>query len=264
MRRIAIAGTLALGLVAPLADIAAAGGAVFNFEREYYAPGDRVTERVTFGRGSGEPIRAEAGPFTAYLVPGSVWLEEPPIPSSAIPVGEMRLARSPIRGWVATVDFTLPEVAPGTYSIAFCNDPCTVSIMGELTGGWFQVAPSHDVIPLYESKDRLQERVRALGGKVAAVDRRNDSLAHEVSVLGDANRALEERLAQVERAKRPDPGPVGDVPAPLGWGLVGLTIVFGLLMFRPRRRRAPVVNGTVEPPLVEWIEPSDREPALRR
>jgi hypothetical protein len=263
MRRIATAGTLALVLASSIPEVAVAGGAVFEFDRRYYVPGDHVSGRVTFGQGSGKPIRAEAGPFTAYIVPGSMWLDSPPIPPSAISVGEMGLARSPIRGWVATLDFTLPEVAPGTYSIAFCNDPCTVSVMGELTGGWFQVVPSQDVIPLYESRDRLQERVRALGGKVGMVDRRNDSLAHEVSVLRDANRALEQRLVQLERAQRRDPGPVAEVPAPVGWALVGLTVLFGLLAFRPRRKASSAGGMPVDPPVMERIDNPDREPALR-
>jgi hypothetical protein len=263
MRRIATAGTLALVLVASMSEVATGGGAVFNFDRRYYVPGDRVSGRVTFGEGSGEPIRAEAGPFTAYIVPGSMWIDSPPIPASAIPVGEMRLARSPIRGWVATLGFILPEVGPGTYSIAFCDDPCTVSTMGELTGGWFQVVPSHDLIPLYESRDRLKERVRALRGKVGTVDRRNDSLAHEVGILRDANRALEHRLAQLERARRPDPATAPEIPAPVGWALVGLTVLFGLLAFRPRRKAPPAPATPIEPPNMERIDDPDREPALR-
>jgi len=266
MRRIAIIGTLPL-LLAVSMPVAGAGGAVFEFERRYYAPGDMVTGRVTFGRGSGEPIRAEAGPFTAYLLPNTASIDPPSIPSGAVPVGPMRLDRSATSGhspWVASVDFVLPEVAPGLYSLGFCNDPCTISSMGELVGGWFHVVPTGDLISLYASRDRIAQQVRSLRGSLRMSDRRAEGLAEELREIREANEKLERKVAGLERASTtPAPRPAR-FPAPLGWGLVGLTIVLGLVMFRPRRRRAPVVNGPVEPPLVEWIEPSDREPALRR
>jgi hypothetical protein len=263
MRRIATAGTLALVLVASMAEVATGGGAVFEFDRRYYAPGDRVSGRVTFGRGTGGSIRAEAGPFVAYVVPNLKWINAPRIPAGAIPVGPMHLERSEYGDWAARVDFTLPDVPPGGYTLSYCNDPCTDSSLGELVGGWFQVVPSHDLIPLYESHDRLQERVRALRGKVGTVDRRNDSLAHEVSVLRDANRALEQRLGQLERARRPEPASVPEIPAPVGWALVGLTVLFGMLAFRPHRKAPPGRATPMDPPAMERIDDPDPEPALR-
>jgi hypothetical protein len=266
MRRIAIIGTFAV-LAVSIPEVAAGGGAVFEFERRYYAPGDTVTGRVTFGRGSGEPIRAEAGPFTAYILPGNRWIDAPRIPQGAVPVGPMRLVRSATSGhspWVVSVDFVLPEVAPGLYSLGFCNDPCTISSMGELVGGWFHVVPTGDLISLYASRDRMAQQVRSLRGNLRRSDRRAEGLGEELREIREANEKLERKVAGLERASTtPAPRPAR-FPAPLGWGLVGLTIVLGLVMFRPRRRRAPLVDGPVEPPLVEWIEPSDREPALRR
>jgi hypothetical protein len=142
MRRIAIAAALVAGVVAPLGHgVARAGGAVWEFEREHYAPGDRVTGRVTFGRGSGSAIRADAGSFTAYLLPRGQAIEEPPIPPGAVPVGPMQLSRTEYGDWLAVVDFILPDLPTGMRMLEFCNDPCTVSAMGELTFGWFRVIP---------------------------------------------------------------------------------------------------------------------------
>jgi hypothetical protein len=263
MRRIGIIGALALVLAISIPEVAAGGGAVFDFDRRYYAPGDRVSGRVTFGRGSGEPIRAEAGPFTAYIIPGNRWIDPPRIPQGAVPVGPMRLVRS-TSYWVASVDFTLPEVGAGGYSLGYCNDPCTISSLGELVGGWFQAVPSHELIPLYASADRTEQRIRSLRGQARTADRRADELAGEVRDLRDANERLEQRVAVLERAARPAPNRPADFPAPLGWALVALTVLAGLVMFRPRRRPAPSLTTPSEAPAVERIDAPDREPALRR
>jgi hypothetical protein len=266
MRRGVIAGSLALALAAGLAQTAAAGGAVWNFEREYYAPGDRVIGRVTFGRGSGYPIRAEAGPFTAYLLPGGQGIEAPRIPPSAIPVGPMQLSRSQYGDWLARVDFTLPDLPTGTWMLEFCNDPCTVSSLGEITFGWFRVIPSRDVAPVYAARDRLREQLRSLKDNVRNSDRRAEDLAHEVRLLEQevgrlryANRQLGEEVAarrsMSERAERL----AHRFPAPVGWILVVLTVLFGLVAFRPRRR--PLLHP--DPPEVERIYDPEREPALR-
>jgi hypothetical protein len=86
-----------------------------------------------------------------------------------------------------------------------------------------------------------------------------DGLEDRVEALRDENRRLELRVAGLERASKSEPRPTPGFPAPIGWILVALTVLFGLVAFRPRNRQilAP------DPPPVERIEDPDREMAIR-
>jgi hypothetical protein len=256
MRRSAIAGTLSLALATALAPSADAGGATFNFERENYQPGDRVSGRVTFGRGVGPPIRAEDGPFMAYALKGGRYIDAPKIPADAIPLGPMTLTRIDSGTWLARLEFTLPDVPPGSYTITYCNDPCTNSALGELTYGWFRVIPSGEDVGTYLLRERLEQSTRSLRHDLRVADRKVASLEHELGLVSDDNRRLEMRVAALERARRPAARPTPAFPAPIGWALVGLTVLFGLVAFRPRRR--PVLAS--DPPAIERIEDPEREP----
>jgi hypothetical protein len=262
MRRSAIAGTLSLALATALAPSADAGGATFNFERENYQPGDRVSGRVTFGRGVGPPIRAEDGPFMAYALKGGRYIDAPKIPADAIPLGPMTLTRIDSGTWLARLEFTLPDVPPGSYTITYCNDPCTNSALGELTYGWFRVIPGGEDGATYLVQERLEKVRRTLRQRARqAMDRAREAehdargLQQEVNRLRETNRRLAQRIASFERAGARAPRPAG-FPVVLGWLLVGLTVVFGLVVFRPRRR--PVLAP--DPPAIERIDEPEREP----
>jgi hypothetical protein len=164
MRRFAIAGTLTIALVAGLPETAGAGGANFEFDREYYQPGDLVSGRVTFGRGAGYPIRAGAGPFITYLMDLDASIDPPRIPPGAIPVGPMTLSGVESGPWLARVEFTLPDVSPGTYSVGYCNDPCTIASLGELVGGRFTVIPAGEELSTYLLRQRFERGIRSLRG----------------------------------------------------------------------------------------------------
>jgi hypothetical protein len=255
MRPAALIGTLVLALLSTLAPTAGAGGAVFEFESDHYQVGDRVVGRVTFGRGSGRPIRVDAGPFQAYLMRGSRYIDAPHVPAGAVPVGPMTITHIHSGTWLARVEFTLPEVPPGGYSIGYCNDPCTNSSLGELMGGWFDVVPIGQDVSTYLLRERFEQATRSLRHRIRAADRRATALEDQVGILRDENRRLELRVAGLERAsrsERPTPG----FPAPIGWILVTLTVLIGLMAIRPRRR--PVLSP--DPPSIERIDDSEREP----
>ena len=259
MRRAAIAATLLTALTAGLNSTASAGGAVFDFERDHYQPGDRVSGRETFGRGSGEPIRADAGPFVAYLMKSSRYIHAPHVPDDAIPVGPMTISHIDSGTWLAHVEFTLPDVPPGSYSVGYCNDPCTNSSLGELMGGWFRVLPSGVNVTTYLLRERLEQSTSSLRHRIRVADRESEALEDQVGMLRDDNRQLELRVAGLERAAKPEARPAPGLPAPLGWGLVALTVLFGLVAFRPRRKLSP----PAEPPNIERIDDPDREMAIR-
>jgi hypothetical protein len=259
MRRAVVAGTLTLALITAMAPTAGAGGAAFEFERDYYQPGDRVVGRVTFGRGSGEPIRADSGPFVAYLMKGNRYIDPPKVPDGAVPVGPMTVTHLDFGTWLARVEFTLPDVPPGMHSLGYCNDPCTSSSLGDLMGGWFRVVPSGQDLSTFLLRERFLQATRSLRHRIRAADRHVDGLEDRVEALRDENRRLELRVAGLERASKSQPRPTPGFPAPIGWILVALTVLFGLVAFRPRNRQilAP------DPPPVERIEDPDREMAIR-
>jgi hypothetical protein len=67
---------------------------------------------------------------------------------------------------------------------------------------------------------------------------------------------LEQQLERRERSVANERPPATGFPVLLGWLLVGLTVAFGLVAFRPRRR--PVLAP--DPPAIERIDEPEREP----
>jgi hypothetical protein len=95
------------------------------------------------------------GPYGAWII-GSDRLEalraaapEAPylwIPDEALRVGDVVVHEGPyevspglrVGPNAATVEFTVPDVAPGRYDLLHCDDPCTTSL-GDITWGVFEV-----------------------------------------------------------------------------------------------------------------------------
>jgi hypothetical protein len=181
----------------------------------------------------------------------------------------MQLSRTGYGDWLARVDFTLPDLPPGVRMLEFCNDPCTVSTMGELTFGWFRVIPSDQDVSTYLLRDRLEEARRTLRQRARATKHRAVEAEHEARVLEQevgrlrhGNRQLGEQVAALRRSLKRAPQAPG-FPAPIGWLLVGLTVLFGMLAFRPRRKAPPARVTPMDPPAMERIDDPDPEAALR-
>jgi hypothetical protein len=266
MRRIAVVATLSLGLVASLPESAAAGGASwFELERPSYMPGAPAVGRTKVWFATEERARmVTSGSYGAYLLPEGRWLNPPPIPESARYLGPVTFSSPYQNTAIATIEFTVPDVPSGRWTIAVCNDPCTQSMIGDLVGGSILIAESEAMARVVRLEERFELAREMARQDARRLKREVHNLGLQLDALQTRNKLLEARAETLEAARRATPRRPDPFPAALGWGLVGLTIVLGLVMFRPRRRRAPDVDGPVEPPLVEWIEPSDREPALRR
>lgn len=139
MRRLTWFAFTAVMLLAATAP-AFAGGAVWHFEG-YHQPGDIVesTTAVAWDHNSqlGTP---EDGPFLIYLAPAegetATW---PGVPEEGLLVGIAEVHEGSYAGapsfYQAVARFEIPDVAPGTYQIFHCNDPCTTTL-GDIIGGW--------------------------------------------------------------------------------------------------------------------------------
>ena len=134
--------TLALAGAVP----AHAGGSNLQFERDHYEPGERAVATGGFGPGCCDRGWLEDGPYYAWLVPSDETQQaEATLPNDVIPIGEVHLSQEPyqVNGQtyfrnIATVEFDVPDVPPGRYWVAHCNDPCTKEL-GDITGGLLQV-----------------------------------------------------------------------------------------------------------------------------
>ena len=136
--------TLALAGAVP----AHAGGSNLQFERDHYEPGERAIATGGFGPGCCDRGWLEDGPYYAWLVPSDeTQRAEATLPNDVVPIGEVHLSQEPyqVNGQtyfrnIATVEFDVPDVPPGRYWVAHCNDPCTKEL-GDITGGLLQVGP---------------------------------------------------------------------------------------------------------------------------
>jgi len=254
MRRITAIAVLTFGLVALLPAGATAGGIDwFHFRRGFYAPGDSVLGRTRVWFASEERARsATRGRFVAYLLPENRWLDPPSVPDAAIALGRVRFSSPDGNTAMATLEFTVPEVPNGDWNINVCNVPCTNSVIPDLVGGSIRIAASYEMARIMRLGERLDEALR----DTRQLGRREQDLRQEVFAVETRNRLLEARIAALERAPKPESRPAPGFPAPIGWLLVAVTVLFGLVAFRPRKR--PVLAP--DPPAIERIDEADREP----
>ena len=131
----------------PVAHSAAAAPSCLQSLRDRYQPGDEVTVvgygcvREPSGSGAGESLVAFGylhvmpDPCAevdglVYCNPWGLFSEGPPVdPGSGIPLGQVLLEESPHpgRGLRASLTFPIPiDLAPGTYYIVTCGEPCVV------------------------------------------------------------------------------------------------------------------------------------------
>ena len=125
---------VALGGVALLPTAAGAGGGWSTPERYTYVPAQVAVVQGTFWevRSAGEAIAD--GPYIAYLLPANRWINGHRVPEAAIPVGQVTITRTDGGGFLARVEFRVPDLPAGLYHIQYCNDPCTVYGLGDLIG----------------------------------------------------------------------------------------------------------------------------------
>ena len=258
MRRIVAVVVISLGSLALLPSAAGAGGADwFEFKRPYYAPGEAAVGRTRVWFASeGRARMATRGRFVAYLLPRDRWLRPPGVPAAAISLGPVIFSSPDGTTAVATLDFTVPEVPDGDWTIGVCNVPCTKAAIGGLYGGSIRIASSPAMAATLHLEDRLhltrqmaRHDSRRMERQLRVVRVQLDELRTEVGLL-------EQQLERRERSVANERPSATGFPVLLGWLLVGLTVAFGLVAFRPRRR--PVLAP--DPPAIERIDEPEREP----
>jgi hypothetical protein len=162
------------------------------------------------------------------------------------------------------VDFRVPAVAPGAFTVALCNRPCRHTIVGDLTGGWITVVGSPAEARLRTVQDNAEARqARALNrmeGRIRGLERQHARDQREglsgLTRLRDRVAALSERLGEAESpaaaAGQRDGREPGPAVGPLGWILViGLALLSVVLLLLGRRKAGPrpprLRDGSVHP-----------------
>ncbi len=131
---------LAAALVLAAEQAAAGGGSSVSYDQASYQPGDAVSAWIDVY--DIDQARAD-GPFGAWLslVEDGNWGELSP---TAVYVGDLTFHDGPapdgvVSPYHATIDFTLPDLAPGEYTMNVCNWPCTTGLADMTWGGDFLV-----------------------------------------------------------------------------------------------------------------------------
>ncbi len=185
------------------------GGAYMEFDRTYYLPGETATAEAYVYLLERQQGRLDQGPFYAYLVTTNRSFPRvgKPIPAGAIRVGTFQVEQSRPKWFELTVSFTVPDVAGDGYTVAMCNDPCTVQGFKEPIVGYISIIQTVREGTLLTQRQRLQNRIYALrrAGKkqekaMAELEGQFDALDLVRSSMASQMSAMEDRLAAATAA----------------------------------------------------------------
>ncbi|MEO8424681.1 MAG: hypothetical protein ABI595_12335 [Actinomycetota bacterium] len=254
LRVILIATTVGTVLLSPVA-ARADGGAYIEFEKTHYLPGETATGEAYVYLQKQHQGLLDRGPFYAYLLTDGQFVERgEPIPSGAIRLGTFDVEESRPKWFELTVSFTVPNLTGDFYSIAVCNDPCTIWGFKEALSGLVSIVQTPREGALLTQRQRLYGRIYAvrrqekkaeralaeLNEQFGANDRVRSAMASEMS-------AMEDRLAAATAAAS---GNARDrTPRPLLAPQIGIALVLVLLVLAAAvaARRRPEPSGIRSP-----------------
>jgi uncharacterized coiled-coil protein SlyX len=224
-----VVGAVVANPIAARAD----GGAYMEFDRTYYLPGETATAEAYVYLLERQQGRLDHGPFYAYLVTTNRSFPRvgQPIPSGAVRVGTFQVEESRPKWFELTVSFTVPDVAGDGYTVAMCNDPCTVQGFKEPIVGYISIIQTVREGTLLTQQQRLQNRIYALrrAGKkqekaMAELEGQFDALDLVRSSMASQMSAMEDRLAAATAAASTRESPSRPLLAPS----TGIALVLAL------------------------------------
>ncbi len=249
-------------LAAPTAAMAN-GGAYIEFRRPagqgggtHFLPGTPAVGRATVYVPRGQEFLFEQGPFYAFLLPSTVELSEGrPIPTGAIRLGTFAILDMAKTRFDLSVPFTLPNVDGGFYTIALCNDPCTVSGFRESLRGEISIVATAREARLLTAQSRLRGKVFQLKGGLRKADREQGQLqtlldlgdqdTAEAAAAAEAREAeLRQRLAAARDEARAG-GPLAPWVIASVSALIAIVVLFALIR-RRRQESTLLIPDTIE------------------
>jgi hypothetical protein len=252
VRGLAMAAVVVAALI-PATWADADGGAYVDLQRTHYLPGQTAVGETYISVPRTDQDQLDRGPFYAYVVPkGSSVSEGKPIPDGVIRVGTFSVERSEGKSFELRISFTVPDVPGDEYSLALCNDPCTVAGFREPISGFLSVVHTAREGALLTEQSRLDGQIYGLRRDLRRAERETTDLQSRLDAA-DAERSrltgdiveLRSALAAAN-ARRTSP----DASRPIidAWPAVLLALLMFVAAIVIRRRTvAPiVVPDTIE------------------
>ena len=243
---ITVGAVMVMNPVAARAD----GGAYMEFDRTHYLPGDVATAEAYVYLLKPQQGRLDRGPFYAYLVTTNRSFPQigKPIPAGAIRLGTFQVEENRPKWFDLTVSFTVPDVAGDGYTVALCNDPCTVQGFKEPIVGYISIVQTAREGVLLTQNQRLSNRIYALrrAGKkqekaMAELQGQFDALDLVRSSMASQMSAMEDRLAAATAAASTRESPSRPLLAPsTGIALVLALFALAALILARKQRGASV------------------------
>jgi hypothetical protein len=205
----------------------------------------------------------DRGPFFAFLLPSGAELREGrPIPDGAMGLGTFEIEKRRKDRFDLTVDFTVPQVAGGSYAVGLCNDPCTISGFRESLLGFISVVATAREARLLTTQSRLRGQLYTAHRELRRTERHRGQLESLLDTrerdAAEAGAEAASREAELRRALAASRAEARDESGRATWATwlaVIATIAAAVLLLR---RRRPTI---IVPDTIEELEESAREPA---
>jgi hypothetical protein len=229
------------------------GGAYIDLDRTHYLPGRTgvATTYVSVPRDKEHLL--QDGPFYAFLKTGDGWPRPGrPLASGLIRMGTFEVHPEGGGTFELVARITIPDVPGDYYSIAFCNDPCTVVGFREQITGYISIVQTLREARLLNEEQRLHGRIghlrrdlRKQDKKLAALQTEFDARERDRAYLADEVNHLRHALVGARAdARRSAAMPLRSWA--LGGLAVGLVLAGAMLVAGRRRRRSSLVPDTPE------------------
>jgi hypothetical protein len=190
-RGIVVGALVGAALVVPTA-AAADGGAFIEFDRTHYLPGETAVGEAYIYVPRKQQGLLERGPFFAFLLTnGAVIRKGVPIPDDAMRLGTFTVEPFKGKWFEMRVSFTVPDLPGDFYSVAMCNDPCTIVGFREALSGLISVVQTVREGALLTAQQRLQGRIYSLHRTI----RKEAKRYAELEEAFDANYRVRSQLA---------------------------------------------------------------------
>lgn len=237
------------------------GGSYIELNRTHYLPGETAVGLAYVFVPESKQDLFERGPFYAFVVPrGETIREDRPIPDGVIRVGTFSIEHEKGKSFELRISFTVPDLTGAFYTIAFCNDPCTISGFREPLTGVISIVQTVREGQLLTEQSRLDSRIFGLRRQLRRAERAGEELRVEL----DASQAERQRLStELSRLEAELAAPTASPEARSlsdWWAAVGIVILLGVLLLAGAlaiRGRRPA--KIVVPDTIEELEPAQSE-----
>ena len=228
------------------------GGAYLDLDRTHYLPGQTAHAETYVDVPRAKQHLLERGPFYLFVVPeGVTVVEGRSIPSQAVRVATISIERDRGTAFELRASFVVPVLASSFYTLAVCNDPCTISGFREPLTGPISIVATVREGELLTEVGRLNDRVWILRRQVRKAERLDEERRAQLGAAEVARSELAIRVRELEAAAAratPSPGR----PWISAWATLilagGLLASALALRVRRRRRLGPAVPDPIVAP----------------